>query len=139
MPEDEARWRVLWAGYAAFYRAEVPEAVTADLWGRLLCNDGPVRCLVAAEGETLVGFATYLFHPSTWSLRPSCYLEDLFVDPKTRGTGAGKALIQAVEAAAQQEGAFRLYWHTQEFNAPARSLYDTIVNRSSFIVYRKAL
>ncbi|MDH7794489.1 MULTISPECIES: GNAT family N-acetyltransferase [unclassified Beijerinckia] len=140
IPQDEARWRQLWAGYTSFYRAEVSEAVTADLWARLLHGDGPVRGLVAdAEGEGLIGFATFLFHPSTWSLQPSCYLEDLFVDPQARGSGAGKGLILAVEAAAKEAGAFRLYWHTQEFNAPARSLYDTLVNRSSFIVYRKAL
>jgi GNAT superfamily N-acetyltransferase len=72
-------------------------------------------------------------------VKPNCYLEDLFVDPSARGSGAAKALILAVEEAARAAGAFRLYWHTQEYNAAARSLYDTITPRSSFIVYRKAL
>lgn len=139
IPQDEAHWRELWAGYVAFYRGEVPEVVTADLWAQLVRGEGPVRGLVAVGDDGLVGFATFLFHPSTWSLKPSCYLEDLFVDPQARGSGAGKALILAVETVAKKAGAFRLYWHTQEFNAPARSLYDTLVNRSSFIVYRKAL
>jgi GNAT superfamily N-acetyltransferase len=64
-------------------------------------------------------------------------LQDLFVDPKARGGGAAKLLIFGCEAAAKARGAFRVYWQTQEYNAPARSLYDTITPRSSFIVYRK--
>jgi len=64
-------------------------------------------------------------------------LQDLFIDPAARGSGAAKKLILACEEKAKEMGAFRLYWQTQEFNGPARSLYDTIVPRSSFIVYRK--
>ena len=43
------------------------------------------------------------------------------------------------EEKAKEKGAFRLYWQTQEYNGAARSLYDTITPRSSFIVYRKNL
>jgi GNAT superfamily N-acetyltransferase len=137
-PADEAAWRKLWAGYAAFYRVDVPEDVTAALWDKLMIAGADVRGLVAERGGRLVGLANYLFHPSTWSLKPTCYLEDLFVDPQARGSGAGKALILAVEAAARAADASRIYWHTQEYNAPARSLYDTLAPRTSFIVYRKA-
>ncbi|HEU0317849.1 MAG TPA: GNAT family N-acetyltransferase, partial [Solirubrobacteraceae bacterium] len=66
-----------------------------------------------------------------------CYLEDLFVARAARGGGAGRALIEAVYAAADARGADRVYWHTQEFNAPARSLYDTVGRRTSFIVYTR--
>ena len=52
---------------------------------------------------------------------------------------AARELMEACFAAAKSAGAFRVYWQTQEYNAPARSLYDTIVPRSSFIVYRKPL
>jgi GNAT superfamily N-acetyltransferase len=137
-PADESAWRKLWAGYTAFYRVDVPEAVTAALWGKLVSAGADVRGLVAERDGQLVGLANYLFHPSTWSLKPTCYLEDLFVDPQARGSGAGKALILAVEEAARAADASRIYWHTQEYNAPARSLYDTLAPRTSFIVYRKA-
>jgi GNAT superfamily N-acetyltransferase len=137
-PADEAAWRELWGGYTAFYRVDVPEDVTAALWLKLVTADADVRGLVAERDGRLVGLANYLFHPSTWSLKPTCYLEDLFVDPQARGSGAGKALILAVEAAARAADASRIYWHTQEYNAPARSLYDTLAPRTSFIVYRKA-
>jgi GNAT superfamily N-acetyltransferase len=136
---DEPRWRELWAGYIRFYRAAVSEEVTAATFARILDPASPIHCLVAERDGVVVGLCNYLFHESTWDTRPICYLQDLYVDPAMRGGGAAKALILACEVEAKAAGAFRLYWQTQEYNAPARSLYDTIVPRSSFIVYRKAI
>jgi GNAT superfamily N-acetyltransferase len=134
---DEAAWRKLWAGYLKFYRATVPETVTAATWARIHDPASPIKTLVAEKDGKVIGMTNYLWHESTWDTRPICYLQDLFVDPTSRGGGAAKALILAVEEAAKKRGCFRVYWQTQEFNGPARSLYDTITPRSSFIVYRK--
>jgi GNAT superfamily N-acetyltransferase len=134
---DGARWRALWAGYLAFYRASVPEEITAQTWRRILDPESPVHALVSVRDGVVNGICNYVFHASTWSNQPICYLQDLFVDPASRGGGAAKKLILACEEEARKQGAFRLYWQTQEYNAPARSLYDTITPRSSFIVYRK--
>jgi GNAT superfamily N-acetyltransferase len=136
---DEARWRVLWAGYLKFYRATVPEEVTANTWSLILDPRSGIDALVAEKDGEVIGLCNYLFHDSTWSTKPICYLQDLFVDPEARGGGAAKALILACEEKAKQKGAFRLYWQTQEYNGAARSLYDTITPRSSFIVYRKTI
>ena len=136
-PGDEARWRELWAGYVDFYRGSVAEEATALTWARILDPDSRIEALVAERDGRVEGICNYLYHDSTWSTQPICYLQDLFVDPAARGGGLAKRLILACEEAAREKGAFRLYWQTQEYNAPARSLYDTIVSRSSFIVYRK--
>ena len=136
---DEPAWRDLWTGYNRFYRAEVPPGVTNALWQKLLTPEAAITGLVAEHNGTIVGLAHILFHASTWSHAPSCYLEDLFVTPTARGTGAARALIEAAAETARRHGADRLYWHTQDFNAPARSLYDTLADRTSFIVYRKGL
>jgi GNAT superfamily N-acetyltransferase len=134
---DEARWRDLWAGYVSFYRGSVPEEATAFTWSRILDAGSAIECLVGERDGVVQGICNYLFHDSTWSTQPICYLQDLYVDPAARGGGLAKKLILACEDDAKARGAFRLYWQTQEYNAPARSLYDTIVPRSSFIVYRK--
>lgn len=134
---DEARWRELWAGYIDFYRGSVPEEATALTWARILDPESKIDCLVAERDGRVEGICNYLYHDSSWSTQQICYLQDLFVDPAARGGGLAKKLILACEDAAKEKGAFRLYWQTQEYNAPARSLYDTIVPRSSFIVYRK--
>jgi GNAT superfamily N-acetyltransferase len=136
---DEARWRELWAGYIKFYRASVSEEATASTWRQILAPDSGMESLVAEADGKVIGICNYLYHLSTWSTQPVCYLQDLYVDPDARGGGAAKALILACETEAKKHGAFRLYWLTQEYNAPARSLYDTIAARSSFIVYRMTL
>ena len=134
---DETRWRELWAGYVDFYRGSVSEEATALTWSRILDPASLIHCLVAVRNGRVEGICNYLYHDNTWSTQPICYLQDLFVDPACRGGGLAKKLILACEEEAKAAGAFRLYWQTQEYNAPARSLYDTIVSRSSFIVYRK--
>jgi GNAT superfamily N-acetyltransferase len=136
---DEKRWRELFHGYAKFYRSTVSEEVTALTWSKFLDLKSDMACLVAEQDGQVIGICHYNFHQSTWSDRPYCYLEDLYVDPESRGTGAARELILACEIEAKKRDAVRLYWHTQEYNAAARSLYDSIMPRSSFIVYRKAL
>ena len=82
-----------------------------------------------------VGLAHLVFHPSTWSLDAYCYLEDLYVEPAARGTGAAQALFGAVYAEADARGAERVYWLTQAYNGAARSLYDGVGHLTSFVVY----
>jgi len=59
------------------------------------------------------------------------------VDPAVRGSGAGRALIAAVERVARDAGASRLYWTTHESNQTAQMLYDQVADRPGFVQYRK--
>ena len=135
--EDRARWQPLWDGYLRFYRTRLDPAVTELTWTRLVDPGEQPHGFAAELPGGLVGFATYLFHRSTWSMTPVCYLEDLFVLPEARGQGVARRLIEAVFAAADETGASTVYWHTQEFNANGRALYDTLAHRTSFIVYQR--
>ena len=83
-----------------------------------------------------LGFVHYLFHPSTWSLKEICYLEDLFVDPAVRGRGRARTDSRGVRGCRPRPGA-SVYWMTQEFNADGRALYDTLARRTSFIRYER--
>ena len=134
-PNDEAAWRPLWDGYCAFYETSVPEEVTAVTWRRALDAAEPVELLVAERDGEVVGFVTYVLHPSTWSAAPSCYLEDLFVSDAARGSGAGRALIEAVVDRARSGGWSKVYWHTRAGNARARALYDTLTGADDFVRY----
>lgn len=134
---DRSQWNTLWAGYLRFYRHPLPAEVTEATWARLLDPRAPLHGLVAGRAGALVGLVHYQFHPSTWSLRDYCYLEDLYVDPAARGGGVGRALIHGVYAQADRAGAATVYWLTQEFNAEARALYDTLARRTSFIRYER--
>lgn len=135
---DAARWRELWQGYLDFYRQALPEEVTQRTWQRLLDDAQPLHGLLAIrDHRDVVGFAIYHMHLSTWSIGEVCYLEDLYVDAAARGCGAGRKLIEAVYAAADEAGATRVYWHTDASNARARKLYDRIGVLTDFIQYRR--
>lgn len=139
-PGDFDGWLPLWKGYLDFYRETLDDAVTRRSFERLSTSREGMFALVAEDPDgSLIGLAHAVVHPSTWSAAPSCYLEDLFVAPNARGTGAARALIEAVGEEAQRRGAVKLYWHTQEFNGPARSLYDQLATRVSFVIYEKTL
>jgi GNAT superfamily N-acetyltransferase len=133
-PADEGAWRELWDGYLEFYDRRLDPAVTDATWSRLL-GEGPMSCLVAVEGDEVVGFADYLLHPSTWSRADSCYLEDLFVAPSARGRGAGRALIEALAGRAREHGWRHVYWHTEGGNRAARALYDRFTPADGFVRY----
>jgi len=134
---DWERWQPLWAGYLHFYREALPEDTTKLTFDRLCDNADGMFGYVAMSGDDLTGLVHALVHPSTWSAACYCYLEDLFVAPAARGTGTARALIEAVAEQAAIRGAERVYWHTQEFNGPARSLYDRVARRTSFVVYQR--
>lgn len=136
---DRRAWDGLWAGYLDFYRTTLDPAVTEAAWQRLVAPQGDLRGLVAESRGQLVGFAHYLLHPSTWALQNYCYLEDLYVGEAARGQGLGRALITAVEMAAREAGASRLYWITHQDNSRARALYDEMAEHAGFIQYRKQL
>ncbi len=135
-PHDEGAWRRLWAGYCAFYETDVPEAVTAGTWARLLTPGSPLFGRIAEwEGE-VAGFTISVLHQGSWTLRPCCYLEDLFVAPDFRGRHIGRALIEDLLELCRQRGWSRLYWHTRVGNAPARRLYDEFAVADDFVRYR---
>lgn len=138
---DFPRWLPLWEGYNRFYgragSTALPEKVTRATWARFLDPAEPVHALVAESAGELLGLAHYLYHRSTISIPPVCYLQDLFTVEQVRGRGIGRSLIEAVAAHAREAAAERLYWQTHESNHTAMRLYDAVAERSGFIVYRR--
>jgi GNAT superfamily N-acetyltransferase len=137
--KDKAVWRKLFKGYIEFYQASLTEDVIEETWRRLMAGgeDFHIGLVAVDDGDRPVGLAHVLFHRSTWSPTYYCYLEDLFVDPARRKTGAGRALIEATYREADRRGATRTYWTTQEFNYTARALYDKLATKSVFVQYRR--
>jgi GNAT superfamily N-acetyltransferase len=135
--KDRAQWLPLWQGYLAFYKASVADEVTDLSFARFFNEAEPVHALIAERDGKMVGIVHYIFHRSTWTEGPYCYLQDLFTAEHARGGGVGRKLIEAVYDRAREQGASRVYWLTQEGNATARALYDKLAERSGFIQYRK--
>ena len=139
VPEDREAWLALWRGYLTFYEADIPDDITALTWSRLLDPAEPMHAAVAAATPEAppIGFVHWLTHRSTWARTSYAYLEDLFVDPALRGTGAGRALIEHVYAAAQAAGCPQVYWLTHETNRTAMALYDKVAVKTGFRHYAK--
>ena len=138
---DLPSWRVLWDGYNVFYgrcgTTTLPSRITETTWSRFFDDYEPMHALVAEQSGRLLGLAHFLYHRSTTSLGPTCYLQDLFTAEQARGKGVGRALIDTVVERAKLVGAARVYWQTHETNAVAMRLYDQLAVKSGFIVYRK--
>lgn len=139
---DEAEWRRLWTAYLEFYESSVSEEVYRTTFARLLAGnegtDNEFRGLIAEVDGKPCGLVHYLFHRHCWRVENVCYLQDLYADPHVRGTGIGRALIEAVYAAADAAGCPTVYWLTQDFNATARKLYDRIGKVTPFIKYNRS-
>ncbi len=136
--DDSQRWLELWRGYLDFYRYDLPRDITELTWRRLLDPAHPFQGLAYVGGqERIAGIVHFHIHASTWSRTGYCYLEDLFVDPAGRCKGAGRALIEAVYRAADEQGAERVYWHTETTNTRAQALYEQVAELTPFVQFRR--
>jgi GNAT superfamily N-acetyltransferase len=138
-PRDDAQWLTLWFGYYTFYGLVPAQNVAVATWQRFFDPAEPVHCLVAERGGAVVGIAHYIFHRNTGVLNNVCYLQDLFTAPAARGSGVGRALVEAVYAAARAAGSDRVYWQTGHDNAPALALYNKLAPRLNVHVFRQEL
>lgn len=134
--DDHDDWLSLWWGYLEFYETELSTAQTELTFARLVDPADAVHGVIARdEAGRGIGFVHWLTHPSTWSVGPYCYLEDLFVHPDARGSGTGAALIEHVRAWAADSGCAKVYWLTQRHNHKARELYDRVAVGTGFVHY----
>jgi len=106
-----------------------PEAVVATEADLLRDGFGPnpfYWCLIAQQDGEPAGFALCFYSYSTWLGRPGVYLEDLFVLPRFRGLGIGKALLQRVAGVAVEKECPRLGWEVLDWNTPAIEFYSAM-------------
>ena len=82
-------------------------------------------CIIAEEDGEPAGMALFFPVYSTW--RGRClHLEDLYVRPRFRGRGVGKALLTKVAAIAVERGCAKLFWHVLDWNEPAITFYKSL-------------
>ena len=89
-------------------------------------------------GDDPAGFALFFHNFSTFLGKPGIYLEDLYVRPKFRGVGIGRALLVHLAKLASERGCGRLEWSVLDWNEPAISFYRSIGASpvSGWTVYR---
>jgi GNAT superfamily N-acetyltransferase len=102
------------------------KATLADVEGLLFGPAPRAFCDIAELDGEPVGFAFWFYSVSTFEGRHGIYLEDLFVRPAARGSGAGKALMAALARRCRDEGLARLEWAVLDWNAPSIAFYDRL-------------
>jgi GNAT superfamily N-acetyltransferase len=136
LPEDEARWRDLCAGYAAFYKIEQTEAMASRVWGWLLDPAHSVEGIVAVDRSGQVqGLAHYRDFARPSSASMGGYLDDLFVDPDLRGEGAADVLLTELKRIGRERNWTVIRWITADDNYRARGKYDRFAVRTPWITY----
>lgn len=132
---DFAQWTRLWTAYLDFYETKLDDEIKRVGFERLLDPSNKLNGRIAQLDGAPVGLVHFIFHDHMWRPEGVCYLQDLYADPQARGSGVGRALIEAVYEAADQAGIPGVYWLTQDSNKTARRLYDRIAKLSPFIRY----
>ncbi|MCA2380070.1 GNAT family N-acetyltransferase [Agrobacterium genomosp. 3 str. RTP8] len=135
-PSDRDEWDALYMGYASFYEVVQTAAMRDAVWSWLHDDLKEPRGLVA-EGTDgrLTGLAHYRPFARPLSATTGCYLDDLFVSPDARGTGAADALIDRVRAIALQENWSVVRWITAETNYRGRAVYDRLATKTHWVTY----
>ena len=126
-PDDAAHILRFIRGLAEF-EGEPPETVKTterDIREHGFGGNRRFETLIAERGGAPIGMALFFPHYSTWEGRPALYLEDLYVEPEHRGSGAGFALMRRLAEIADQRGWTRLDLSVLDWN-PARRFYERL-------------
>jgi len=124
----------------AIYEKAEHEVVTTPthIKETLFCEAPQAFGLIAELDGQAVGFAVYFFSYSTWLGKHGIYLEDLFVNPSSRGSGAGKALLQELAKIAIDKDCGRVEWSVLDWNEPSIKFYEAMgaKPKGGWTVYR---
>jgi len=134
---DRATWETLYHGYATFYKTSVTPAGLESVWSWIFDDAEQFYALGARDdAEKLIGFMHYRSMASPLRGAKVGFLDDLFVMPESRGSGAVDALFASLEVDAKAHGWPLVRWITGDDNFRGRSVYDKLATRTMWITYQ---
>lgn len=136
---DRDRWDALYAAYADFYQVEQTQVMRDRVWSWLMDAGHEVSGLVAERDGAVIGLAHIRPFARPLAAATGGFLDDLFVDPDARGSGAADALIAAVQAEGRKNGWGVIRWITAQDNARARAVYDRTAQATAWVTYDLAV
>ena len=80
----------------------------------------------SGEGPQHLGMALYYYTYSTFTGKPTLYLEDLFVLEDYRKRGIGTSLLKRLAEIALNKGCGRMEWSCLDWNEPSIKYYLSI-------------
>lgn len=135
---DQADWRALFDGYAEFYGATMTDAIAAEVWVWLFDPTHELEgWLVTDTEDRVLGLVHVRRCPRPLAGCDMGWLDDMYVHPDARGSGAADALFARLRILAAERGWPVIRWVTQHFNARGRAFYDRYTGQpSDFIMYQ---
>jgi GNAT superfamily N-acetyltransferase len=115
-----------------------PDVRTAQVHAALFGNPPLAHAVLARDGQTLAGFASYSFLWPAAGLTTSLYLKELYVSEPYRRAGTGKLLMDRLYEIASKRGCSRVEWTTDTDNPGAQAFYEALgaKPKTSKIFYR---
>ncbi|MGA1742430.1 MAG: GNAT family N-acetyltransferase [Pseudohongiellaceae bacterium] len=125
---------------AIYEKAEHEVQTSADeiretLFGK---NCKAAALIAETDDKEVVAYAVYFYNYSTWLGKNGIYLEDIYVTPKYRRHGIGRALLQQLASLAVKENCGRFEWAVLDWNTPAIEFYQSLGAKpqNEWTVYR---
>ncbi len=137
-PRDYEQWHTLFRSYADFYATVLTDAAAERVWAWLHDPAHGLEGLLARDpAGNAIGLAHVRACPRPLTGETIGFLDDLYVTPASRGTGAADALFDALARRARERGWPAIRWLTQEFNYRGRAFYDRYTGaKTDFVMYQ---
>ncbi len=114
----------LMRAYCEFYESSPPEEGVVEMLRTLITDPSQGAVFIARKEGSAVGVATLDWKWSSLKGARLGYLEDLYVDPDTRGSGIADALIEICADRCRELGMPALEWLTAPDNHRAQNVYN---------------
>ncbi len=101
-------------------------ATEDDLREKMFGPDSRVEALICEQDGEAIGHAIFFMNFSTWLGKYGIFLEELYITPDKRGSGAGKAMLQRVAEIAVARDCGRFEWNVLDWNEPAIGFYESL-------------
>ena len=109
---------------AVYEKAEHEVVATVqDIETSLFSATSTAKALICEMNGEPIGFCVYFFSYSTWLGKQGLYLEDLYISPTSRGSGAGKQMLRHLAQVACETGCGRFEWSVLDWNESAIRFY----------------
>jgi ribosomal protein S18 acetylase RimI-like enzyme len=122
--EDAGDVARLMIGFRDWQGRKQPSDASIEQSVRRLIRDPNTEYLLG--GDPPAGVLQLRFRHSVWTGTDDAHLEDLFVDESARGSGLGRALVEAALERARRRGCARIELDANEANEPALRLYRSV-------------
>ena len=137
--EDRQQWEQLYHGYAEFYRVPMNDEILDQLWEWIFADAPRMYALLAKDGDgNAIGLMHFREMISPLRGKSVGFLDDLFIKPECRGSGAVEQMFAALRDAGNAQGWPFVRWITAEDNYRGRAVYDRLAEKTAWQTYQMA-